>query len=110
MHFWIKRLTPVLLAFYEQHKNHAFMLYDVQFDYPWEPEYEGYCEWKDADPENNELYLPRNLVDDLNITSWRDTEAHLKSNTVMLYDELELNEWQIKFNELVKIKSNAIIL
>jgi hypothetical protein len=98
-----QELIPCLKDFIERHSSHDLRMQDEGSDAPWDPEHPGYCGWKlivatrYGDPE---LYLPRNLVDDLHLKTWPRAKAHLQTLTINLYEELELQEYQAKFREL----------
>lgn len=98
---WIKDLLPFVNSFAEQHAAHHLILKDDYPDPEWYPENPGYTVWKEyRTTHSNELFLPRNLVDDLHITDWSRAETHLKSLNVILYEELELKEYRRTFEEL----------
>ena len=99
---WIKDILPFVQNFLLQHNGHRLVLMDDFSDYFWDPEHVGYCNWKEVNSTlTTELYLPRNLVDDLKITDWDNAEKYLKTLKIFLYDELELVEHKRKFIELV---------
>jgi hypothetical protein len=101
---WIVELLPFIKQFSEEHADHDLKIVDdARPDYYWWPEHMGYTDWKEtATTLNNELFLPRNVVDDLCITEWPAAEAYLKSLQVNLFDELELNEYREKFKRLTE--------
>lgn len=98
---WITDLLPFVISFAEQHDAHQLILKDDGPDPEWYPENPGYTAWKEYRTiQNNELFLPRNLVGDLHIASWPEAEMHLESLRVILYEELELKEYKRTFEEL----------
>ncbi|MDQ3110631.1 MAG: hypothetical protein M3R17_12125 [Bacteroidota bacterium] len=107
-HNWIFELLPYIKIFSGEHANHDLRIVDNSGpDYHWWPEHAGYTEWKEiVTTIDNELFLPRNLIDDLQITEWRTAEAYLQSLQVNLYAELELKEYREKFNQLIE-RDNA---
>lgn len=100
---WIRNLLPFVKIFVQQHAAHRLILKD---DYPapaWYPESPGYTAWKEyRSTHSHELFLPRNLVDDLQITSWAEAEKHLRVQNVILYEELELDEYRETFEKLMQ--------
>lgn len=101
---YIFDLLPFIYKFSKEHASHELRIGDdYGTDYHWWPEHPGYTEWKETISSlTHELFLPRNLVDDLKITDWEAAEIHLKSLQVVLYDELELDEYRLKFKELTE--------
>ncbi|AEA45837.1 hypothetical protein [Fluviicola taffensis] len=101
---WIHRLLPVIETFSIDHTNHDLRLVDnYEPDYKWWPEHRGYTEWKEISSlSNNDFFLPRNLVDNLQIRDWDAAEKYLKESRIILYEELELAEYRAKFDELTK--------
>ncbi len=105
---WIKDILPFIDLFLLQHHEHELVLFDDRGEYFWNPEIPGYCDWKEMTSSLViELFLPRNLIDDLKITNWDDAERYLHTLKVFLYEELELTEYKRKFIELVHNKTAA---
>ena len=102
-HYWILDLLPFINKFSGGHADHDLRIVDDgEPDYHWWPEHTGYTGWKEiVTTLHTELFLPRNLIDDLQITEWSTAEMHLRSLQVILYDELELKEYRDKFNQLI---------
>jgi hypothetical protein len=99
----LSELAPVVSAFVDVHARHDLRMHDDCGDAPWQPEYAGYCEWKGVKScMTGELFLPRNLVDDLQIRSWQEAEAYLKALDIYLYEELELVEYRANFSRLTE--------
>jgi hypothetical protein len=101
-HHWILELFPFIEKFALDHALHEMrMVDDAAPDFYWWPEHTGYTKWKAIQtPLNEELFLPRNLVDDFQITDWATAEKYLRSLEVVLYDELELSEYKNTFSKL----------
>jgi hypothetical protein len=100
---WINDLEPFINTFLIDHAQHELVMKDDYSDPLWYPESPGYAVWKERQtPSSNELFLPRNLVDDLHIADWEEAEHYLKLLHVMLYEDLELNEYKHTFDELIK--------
>lgn len=100
---WIAELLPFVNTFLQQHAGHKLLLKDDYPDPEWYPESPGYTAWKECHTTHSiELFLPRNLIDDLHITDWTEAEKHLKILNVILYEELELNEYRKTFDELIR--------
>lgn len=107
-HKWIFDLMPIATTFVKEHLNHDLRIVDdSEPDYYWWPEHIGYTEWKEISTNlRNELFLPRNLIEDLKIKEWKKAEEYLKSLNVVLYDELELTEYKNKFNQLTQTNND----
>jgi hypothetical protein len=106
-HHWIKDILPLIETFLIQHDGHKLVLFDDLGDHLWDPEFPGYCDWKEITSSLvTELFLPRNLIDDLKITNWNEAESYLLTLKIFLYEELELTEYKRKFIELVN-KQNS---
>ncbi|MNJ91911.1 hypothetical protein D3C87_95660 [compost metagenome] len=106
---WIHQLVPHIQTFSAKHAVHDLRMVDSYApDYYWWPEHPGYTEWKEIVSSlipNTEFFLPRNLVDDLQITNWETAEEYLVKSYRILYEELELKEYREKFDELIaKVK------
>ena len=101
-HQWVVDLLPHIEKFSREHTLHRMsMVDDGGPDYYWWPEHTGYTEWKEIRGSlENELFLPRNLVDDLQIADWTAAERYLRSLKIVLYDELELQEYEGAFRKL----------
>lgn len=100
---WSVHVVPLLAEFTEKHKGHDLRIHDNSGDHPWDPEYPGYCKWKEVKGYFTlEMYLPRNLVEDLKIINWEEAITYLKKLEIYLYDELEIEEYKKVFGELVK--------
>jgi hypothetical protein len=101
-HDWAFALLPYIKKFAGDHALHEMrMVDDTAPDFYWWPEHRGYTAWKAVQTSlDEELFLPRNLVDDLQITEWAAAEKYLRSLQVMLYDELELDEYRDAFHKL----------
>jgi hypothetical protein len=106
-HQWVFDLLPYIENFSREHAQHDMrMVDDAMPDFYWWPEHPGYTTWKEIQTSlDKELFLPRNLVDDLHITDWASAEKYLRSLQVMLYDELELAEYKETFLELAAPKA-----
>ncbi len=107
-HQWMVDLMPFINSFVTSHLHHDLRIVDdSEPDYLWWPEHSGYTDWKEISTGlNNELFLPLNLMEDLKIREWIKAEEYLKSLQVVLYDELELNEYRNKFNQLIQTNKN----
>jgi len=100
---WTAELKPLISCFVKTHKEHKLRIHDDGGDHPWDPEYPGYCQWKEIPSYcTSELYLPRNLVNDLSINHWVNALSYLKKLEIYLYDELELDEYKEKLGKLVE--------
>lgn len=98
---WMISQLPFIEEFLKVHANHPLILKDDTSDYFWHPEFEGYTQWKEVITSiSDELFLPKNIVEDLGIKDWAVAEAHLKTLKVMLFEELELKEYKSTFNKL----------
>jgi hypothetical protein len=107
-HEWILALLPYVEKFRNEHALHQMsMVDDAEPDYCWWPEHSGYTGWREIPTSlENELFLPRNLVYDLQITDWPTAEKHLQSLQVVLYDELELTEYENTFRKLTALSNS----
>jgi hypothetical protein len=103
-HLWVFKLIPYVHDFLKTHAGHDISMVDHSAcDYYWWPEHEGYTDWMEIKTNlDNELFLPRNLIHDLKITDWINAEKYLQSLKIMLYEELEINEYRRKFNQLIE--------
>lgn len=78
---WIIELLPFLTTFLKEHSNHIFKIKDDVTDHYWDPEFVNYTQWKEFySPNTSELFLPRNLIDDLKIYKWEDVIEYLKKS------------------------------
>ena len=107
-HRWLFELLPFINSFVKSHLHHDLRIVDdSEPDYLWWPEHSGYTQWKEiATNSTNELFLPQNLIEDLKIREWVRAEEYLKSLRVVLYDELEINEYKNRFNQLIQTNND----
>lgn len=103
---WIHKLVADVQTFSAKHKTHDLRMVDSHApDYYWWPEHPGYTDWKEITSSlvsGGEFFLPRNLVDDLQIMDWKTAEEYLLKSYRILYEELELDEYREKFDELTQ--------
>jgi len=84
---WVGKLIPDVRGFLELHGDHTLYIFDDRGDMPWysdEPEWHRWKEirgymttWND---QFEDVELPRNLIDDMNIISWNEALVHYKNN------------------------------
>lgn len=110
---WIYELIPLIKQFAIKHTSHEMRLVDnCEPDYYWWPEHVGYTEWKEISTSRNfkhGFFLPRNLIDYLDITDWEQAEAYLKTSSVVMYEELELEEYKETFGKLLSAHATNLL-
>ncbi len=78
----IRDLVPMIREFANSHSTHVLFL-TCDFDVlPWEPWHVdgNFFQWKEIPHYAGDFhrYLPRNLIEDLKLTSWQEAEEYLK--------------------------------
>ncbi|HSU57331.1 MAG TPA: hypothetical protein VLT36_25035 [Candidatus Dormibacteraeota bacterium] len=79
-----QRLRDILTAFSFEHEGHELYFINDSGNFPWEActSHQWY-EWREVIGPNTKLRdvdLPKNLIYDLNMTSWQEAEKHLSAS------------------------------
>ncbi|KAI9130562.1 hypothetical protein [Acaryochloris sp. CCMEE 5410] len=84
---WIENLVPYLQSFIEAHDGHSLSIYNDCGDMPWDFAEPDWHKWKEIrgpmscwDENFKDVVLPRNMIDDLDISTWEDALTHYKNN------------------------------